>query len=469
MTGSRQTIVLAGLVAIFILRPAMAAPGGTHPRISIAPSTALEGDPVSIKVEGLAPNGTATLHLQSVSIDGGKKEDDYSEATFRADANGNVDLATAAPLRGSYSGADPRGLFWSARDVTADDAVRNTIATLHLDDWAVIGEGQNVLSLDEDGAVAARAVLTLERGNAEVAREDVRSNGIVGVFYCPKDAVQRPVLIALSGSEGGLDMADWLGPRLASRGFCVFGLDYFSPPEAAVPGVPTALARIPVESVAQVRAWLAKRPQADVNRVGIVGYSKGAEFALVSATTYEWIKAVVAYAPSDYVWQGIRRGGQGPVGSSWTRGGSELPFLPTTGTREAIQHGYVTGGKIDLADIAKANIAAASPKMLAAAAIPIETSHAALFLIGGGDDRLWDSGASVARLAARLERAHFNKPVEIAIYPGAGHDLVGTGWRPTTQDNTGQIEDGGAPPADAHAQSDSWPKVLAFLKRQLRP
>lgn len=53
----------------------------------------------------------------------------------------------------------------------------------------------------------------------------------------------------------------------------------------------------------------------------------------------------------------------------------------------------------------RANLEAASPEMLSAAAIPVERSHAALLLLGGGDDQLWDCGASVERAAARLKRA----------------------------------------------------------------
>jgi dienelactone hydrolase len=104
---------------------------------------------------------------------------------------------------------------------------------------------------------------------------------------------------------------------------------------------------------------------------------------------------------------------------------------------------------------------------LAAATIPAERSRAALLLIGGGDDQLGDSGACVMRLAARLKRAAYTHPYETLIYPAAGHVLLGTGWRPTTTDNTDVFQDGGTPEADAHAQAESWTKMLAFLGRQL--
>jgi dienelactone hydrolase len=301
-----------------------------------------------------------------------------------------------------------------------------------------------------------------------IVREEVRSRDLVGVFYHARDARKLPVLVALSGSEGGLDVADWAGPRLASRGYAVLGVAYFSPPGSAIDGVPTTLAHVPVELIERARAWLGGRAEADVGRFGLLGYSRGAEFALLLASTYEWIDAAIAYAPSDVVWQGIQYGGGSSVGSSWSRAGRDLPFLPTTGTRDSIAVARQTGRRVRLAAVARANLAAASAEAREAAAIPIERSHAALLLVGGGDDQLWDSGASVERAAARLNRARYPYAKEILVYPDAGHGLLGTGDRPIPADSTSLFDEGGTPEADARAQADSWPKVLDFLDRELR-
>jgi dienelactone hydrolase len=83
-----------------------------------------------------------------------------------------------------------------------------------------------------------------------------------------------------------------------------------------IAGLPTALNRIPVEILERARAWLRARPEADVQRLGVVGASKGGEFALVLASIYDWIGAVVAFVPSDTVWQGSAAG-HGIVGSGW--------------------------------------------------------------------------------------------------------------------------------------------------------
>jgi dienelactone hydrolase len=115
----------------------------------------------------------------------------------------------------------------------------------------------------------------------------------------------------------------------------------------------------------------------------------------------------------------------------------------------------------------RANLRAAPPELEAAAAIPVERSRASLLLIGGSADLLADSGANVERLLSRLRSTAYSHPYTGLIYPGAGHVLIGTGWRPTTTDNDYPIQNGGTPQADARAQGESWPRVLAFLRREL--
>lgn len=441
---------------------------GGRARIEIAPRAVPPGFPVSVRITGLRPGATATLHAQSVVPgDAGGAQPYFAEATFVASRGGSVSLDTDAPMNGSYRGVDPHGLFWSARAVTSDSATRARIASLHLGAGDDLAPGQVRLTLTVAGSIRDRAVVTFARGDARLVRQAVRAGGVVGAFYFERGAKRRPVVVVLGGSEGGLDVAEWIGPKLVARGFAVFGVEYVSPPGNPVSGVAGTLDRIPVELLDSARAWLSNRPEVAVDRLGVVGYSKGAEFALVLASIDPWINTVVAYAPSDYVWQGIRTGEAGTAGSSWTRRGRDLPFLSTRGTHEAIVRGRQDGTPIALARVARANLAAASPAELSAARIPVELSHAALLLIGGTDDQLWDSGASVTRIAARLDQAHYPHPLQSLVYTGAGHVLVGTGWQPTTADNDDQFRNGGSAQNDAYAQSDSWPRVVAFLTRNL--
>jgi dienelactone hydrolase len=53
------------------------------------------------------------------------------------------------------------------------------------------------------------------------------------------------------------------------------------------------------------------------------------------------------------------------------------------------------------------------------------------------------------------------------IYPKAGHYLSGNGYNPTTQYNAELMKAGGTPQADAQAQGEAWPQMIAFLKKHL--
>lgn len=437
--------------------------------IVISPAQVIEGDPVAIAITGLPAGATVRLHAQSVAPTAeGKRRSFYAAATFKASSAGAIDLATAVPLSGSYAQADIHGLFWSQRLVGEGSPEALALASLPLADVQSLAPHQVVLTLESGGKALDRKMLTLVQSPDNVVRENVRADGLVGALYTAKGAGKRPVVVILSGSEGGLSFADWLGPKLAAHGFTAFGLAYFAPPQSAIDGVPTALHRVPVELIEKARAWLATRPEADVARFGIVGGSKGGEFALVLAATYEWIDVAVAFVPADMVWQGFQfRGGETGMGSSWTRGGVDLPFLPETGLHDEIMNGRKPGGEIRLARVHKATLAAATPQMLAAARIPIERSHAALLLAGGDDDQTGDSGASVRRAAETLRRAHYAHPLDVLVFPRAGHGIVASGWTPTTTHNEGPFKDGGTAQADAEAQVEGWTHMMAMLKREL--
>jgi dienelactone hydrolase len=454
-----------------VIAPGSDSTSDSPAHLEISPERVLEGDPVSVRIVGLRPGALATIHAQSAqgaSIGGTPF---YAEATFMADENGMVDLATTAPVRGYYHGADLHGLFWSQRLLARDPAGQAAIKTLRLDEPKSIDTNLEILTLEEGGTVDDRKVLILVPSYPGIVGQEVRADGLVGTFYSEKGATKCPVIVILGGSEGGFTFANLFGAKLASRGYAVLGLAYFAPAENPIEGLPRALNQIPIELLEKARNWLKTRPEADITRFGIVGGSKGGELTLVLAANYDWITAAVSYVPYDLVRQGFGYGvSEQSMGSSWTRAGLDLPFVPETGQREEIMRGRQPGApQIELARVTKANIAAASPELIAAATIPVERSHAALLMIGGGDDRTGDSGAGVERAVARLKRARYQYPYEALIYPDAGHGIVGTGWRPTTTHNVGPFNDGGNAEADGRAQADSWTKMLEFLKRELRP
>jgi hypothetical protein len=65
-----------------------------------------------VKLTGLAPGSTVTVHARNLGYDGLGYE---AYATFTSGADGSVDVASAAPSSGTYQGVDPDGLIWSGQ------------------------------------------------------------------------------------------------------------------------------------------------------------------------------------------------------------------------------------------------------------------------------------------------------------------------------------------------------------------
>lgn len=284
-------------------------------------------------------------------------------------------------------------------------------------------------------------------------------------LYSLPGTAARPVIVILPGAEGGDGAGKRFGPVLARLGYAAVSLPYYSPawgptmPPPEFPDLPGSFVDIRIDQLAGLRTALAKMPGVDVERFGLFAGSKGAEFSLIAASRYPWIDAVVAYAPSDLVWEGwgletIEAEG---TRSSFAVDGKPLPFMPYRGFTE----GLLNPAKADLRAIHE-NGRADHPGREAAARIPIERYRGRLMLVAGDQDKLWNSGRMARNIAAARTKAGLK--TEALIYPEAGHDLGGGSATPRVDPRGG-----GTPEANAAARADAWPKAMAFLKDALKP
>lgn len=275
----------------------------------------------------------------------------------------------------------------------------------------------------------------------------------------------RPVLVILGGAEGNDEAAKRFGPIFARLGYTAVGFPYYSPnwgdgaPPPQLPDLPGSFIDIRLERIAELRDALGSVPGADILRFGLFGGSKGSEFALNAASRYDFITSVVAYTPSDLVWEGfgLEMVEHEGTRSSFSFGGKPLTFMPYRGFVD----GLLAGPNADLRAIHE-NGRADHPDREAAARIPIERYKGALMLVTGERDAQWNSARMARNIAAT--RAAAGLKTDLLIYPEAGHSLAGgDGLRDPDP------RSGGTPEADASARLDAWPKVLAFLARTLRP
>ncbi len=109
---------------------------------------------------------------------------------------------------------------------------------------------------------------------------------------------------------------------------------------------------------------------------------------------------------------------------------------------------------------------------VAQATIPVEHTRGPILMISGQDDQLWPSPRLAEIAVQRLKQHNFAFPVEHLSYPHAGH-LLGPPYLPTTLRHVRHpilkldFSHGGTAVGDAFARADSWPRVVAFLRKHL--
>lgn len=260
----------------------------------------------------------------------------------------------------------------------------------------------------------------------------VLERGLVGDLFYAEAAAQRPTVLMLGGSEGGKSWSDnpyqkEMLADLVEAGLTVFSRAYFG-----LEGLPKSLASIPLEYFETAFAWLAEQPEVLPGHYALVGGSKGAELALLLGSCYPEVKAVVAFAPGDVVFQGLS---SGKAASSWSDGGKELPYVsfPLTAL-PAIIKGMRTGGFLQAYTLALRNT-----KQVKLASIPVENIHGPVLLVSGGKDEMWPSALMSERLMARLSGAKFASPFEHLALE-TGHNVM----------------------EDEHC----WPKIVSFLRQE---
>jgi dienelactone hydrolase len=428
------------------------------PRIVVRPRVALRDTPVTIQLLGLAATQEITLRA-GFDLAQNRWE---SSATFRADADGTVDVATQAPLAGTYTGVDPMGLFWSMtqsslpeRDMASDRARGD------LDPVTV------TFTAESEGDAVATVAVERQLVATDVTRIPVRVRGLVGTFFLPAGAGPFPAVIQWGGSGGGL--AEITAALLASHGYAALALAYFG-----VESLPPTLAEIPLEYFETAIDWVGEQSGVDDRRVAVMGTSRGGELALLVGATVPRVRAVIGYVPSGVMWAGFPAvPADGPC-ATWTYRGEPLPFLSVPvpeDVRAGIQRSREAGEPIVYTPSFLSQLA--DTAAVERATIPVEKIRGPILLISGEDDLLWPATRFSGMVMERLARHGHQYPYRHLHYPGAGH-LIGPPGFPTTVNHgynpSGKVDIayGGTAQGTAHAQADSWQKVLSFLAESLR-
>jgi dienelactone hydrolase len=431
-----------------------------QPAIHIEPGpVVLDGEPVHVAFEGLPPRGevivTAERWFAPLSVGRSAPRLMRSEAVYVADDAGRVDLRSAAPVRGTYSGIDGRGLFWSMQSAPGvERAVPGSVDTAEVR-----------FRLHAKDSLTATSRLRLIPALPEVVTipADPLPGAVVATL---PGSARRPALIIIGGSEGGSLVTTAAAP-FASQGFAVLALPVFSPPDRAgnreIPALPSGWVDVPVEVLNRARDWLAMRPEVDASRIALHGTSMGAVLVLLGAAHLKWPAAVVANVPSDVVWEGWGPGIDANTRSTFSLAGKSLPFVPLAGYEEELKN-YERGVPVIIRRPHEQSRKQFADR-LAPARVPVERIRAPVLVIGADDDQMWPSGEMSRRIVE--SRKEFALETEAMIFPNVGHLLYDTGYSPTTQYNSGLRKTGGTPEANARAQAQVWTQTIEFLRRAL--
>lgn len=423
---------------------------GVH--FAVTPLDALVDEPLTIQLTGLQSGQNVTLRASA--LDTGDNQW-ASSATFIADSNGTVDVATQTPIRGSYRQVDPMGLFWSMLPVHQKPSkpfLTRRSTAIEID-----------LTFEIDGVDISTTRVKRRFVADDVVCVPVHEQGLVGTFFYPARVEQPlPAIIVLSGSDGGI--CENQAALLASRGFAALALAYFGAER-----LPETLVHIPLEYFATAIVWLQARDVVHNDRIGVIGLSRGGELVLLLGATFPAIKAVVACSPSGLVQAGID--GNDYKRSAWTYHGKPLQqvvvrFTPLLAFKLMWQSFRMQSFAMRAMFLSTLK----DHKHLAEATIHVENTQGAILLISGDDDQMWPSTRFSELVLQRLTDYHHPYPDQHLHYPGAGHFVsfpYGYTFLPPTVKRIQGMAVGGTVEETAFSVAASWPKILTFLHTNL--
>ncbi len=233
-------------------------------------------------------------------------------------------------------------------------------------------------------------------------------HGQVDVELFARDGGKRPLIVGLGGGEGGNAWASdrWKPQRerFLDQGYALLALGYFGTPNS-----PEKLDRISLDGVHAAIVEASKDPRVDGRCVAIIGGSRGAELALLLASHYPDIHAVVAIVPGSAVFPALT--------DAMTTGGfslhdKPLPFVPMTwGATPDLLVGNLRGAFETIMQDEAA---------MQRAAIAVENINGPVYFVSASQDEGWPSKEMSDAMMQRLKAHGFRHAAEHLVVQG-GH------------------------------------------------
>ncbi|KAM9789448.1 acyl-coenzyme A thioesterase 5-like [Neosynchiropus ocellatus] len=399
-------------------------------QLRLLPSArSLFDEPIQVRVSGLKSRQEVTIRARSTDDKG---MGFTSMAKYRANGNGDINLARDESLSGSFLGVEPMGLLWSMQpDTPHRNFVKRDVALPQLVRISVHHEEEEVGMLAE----ATHERVLMADG---VSRVTVNLQNIPVVLFVPPGKGPFP---------GVLDISTFMHEKraclLANKGYMVLTAAVF---QKATPE------ELHLDFFEQAVEFLLQHPKVAGDGVGVIARSKASDIALSLAAFGQGIKAEV-----------------------WIKGCSANVAVPLYYKKKHIllpllaDHSRIKETQSAVCCI-KNCIDNPLDESNKGSLIPVEKAEAQFLFVAGEDDLNWDSEAFMDQMIVRLTQ-HGRNNFESVRYPSAGH-LLEPPYGPFCASSPhGLIAKpvlwGGEPRRHVAAEVHLWKKVQDFFRKHL--
>jgi triacylglycerol esterase/lipase EstA (alpha/beta hydrolase family) len=217
------------------------------------------------------------------------------------------------------------------------------------------------------------------------------------------DDQAHPLVVLLGGSDGGnYFAAAQMQPLLEQYhdyGFSVASLGYFG-----TENTPDKPRELSLEVINERIAALAAEPAIKDECVVLLGFSKGAELALLLGSHFDTANHIVAAFPSHVAWNAVKSPSSQ---SGWSLNREPLAYIDAPLVSFDMLSGMITGEYVDAFNDA---LAEASPADIDAARIPVEQIRGSVTLVSSKQDQIWPSYDMALQIEEHLKQKGYSKP-----------------------------------------------------------
>ncbi|MEO6080656.1 MAG: acyl-CoA thioester hydrolase/BAAT C-terminal domain-containing protein [Steroidobacteraceae bacterium] len=252
-----------------------------------------------------------------------------------------------------------------------------------------------------------------QAADAEIERALPENHGHVDAKLFLGTGTNQPLIVGFGGAEGGnMFASDRVRPGVEQslkKGYAFLAVGYFD-----APGTPKELDRIALEGIHEAIQTAARNPLVNGKCIAVLGASKGGELALLLASHYPDIKAVVGLVPGFAVFVGHTSTLDTP---SFSLNGKPLAFVPVP--KSAVPFLLPPNRNLRLAweEMLKDKVAVEK------ASIAVERINGPILLVSARRDEFWPSTEMSVAIGERLKEHNFPYKFEHVAIDGTHNEV----------------------------------------------